>query len=70
MIIEAMENQETKRLKEVFHELKGVGGSVGFPTITQLAKDIEGPLAEEDYSSIKNKVNELNNICTEITRSA
>ena len=62
-IREATENQEIKRLKAAFHELKGVGGSVGFPSITQLATAIEAPLADENYLEIKSHVNELDKIC-------
>lgn len=62
----ALASRDIETLNDLFHQLRGLGGAVGFPVITQLAKEIETPLASEDYDAIKNKVNEFNKICDRI----
>ena len=66
----ALARRDIESLKDIFHQLKGVGGSIGFPLVTQLATDIEAPLANEDFDDIKNKTNELNKLCAQINNRA
>jgi signal transduction histidine kinase/CheY-like chemotaxis protein/HPt (histidine-containing phosphotransfer) domain-containing protein len=63
----ALAKHDIESLKDIFHQLKGVGGSLGFPLVTQLATDIEVPLANEDFDRIKNKTNELNKLYAQIS---
>lgn len=65
-IDEAMVRHDIEKLRDIFHQLKGVGGGVGFPMISQLAKDIEAPLRSENFEDIQNKVGEFNDICDRI----
>ncbi|MGB5398516.1 MAG: Hpt domain-containing protein, partial [Gammaproteobacteria bacterium] len=63
----ALAKRDIESLKDIFHQLKGVGGSLGFPLVTQLATDIESPLANKDFDRIKNKTNELNRLYAQIS---
>ena len=65
---DALEKHSIETLKDIFHQLKGVGGSVGFPVITELAIAIEASLESNDYVAIKNKVDEFKAICNQIVR--
>lgn len=69
-INDAVQIHDHETLKNLFHQLKGLGGGIGFPEITRLAKEIETPIKNEEYDSIKTKVAEFNMLCDRIAASS
>lgn len=59
-------NQDWETVKAISHNLKGLGGGMGFPIITAVAKKIEIELSAEDYSSVENLISDLNGISKRI----
>ena len=64
----ALEGSDIESLKDIFHQLKGVGGSIGFPEITQLATDIEEPLENGDFDDIQKLANQFIHLCLQISQ--
>ena len=65
-IQDAVQQEQWSSLKTLTHDLKGVGGGMGFPMLTKLAQTIEFQLAKESYKEINNSINELNTMCESI----
>ena len=64
----ALESRDIESLKDVFHQMKGIGSSVGFPEITQLATEIEAPLEDGNFDDIENLANQFIHLCLEISQ--
>ncbi|MBI3186955.1 MAG: response regulator [Gammaproteobacteria bacterium] len=64
---DAMSVGELEKAKSVAHMLKGMGGSFGYPSITQLAGRLEDALRQEDrdnmYAHYEKLTNEIDRIC-------
>jgi CheY-like chemotaxis protein/HPt (histidine-containing phosphotransfer) domain-containing protein len=41
IILDAIKNKNSDKLKETIHELRGVGGTIGYPELTALSKEVE-----------------------------
>ena len=41
MISDALNNRNAEKLKTVIHEIKGAGGTIGYPELTKISKEIE-----------------------------
>lgn len=41
MILDALKNKDAEKLRTVIHEIKGAGGTIGYPILTNLSKEIE-----------------------------
>ena len=49
-------------LQQQLHRLKGSGGSVGFPLVTELARDAEQTLRNNNYASTEEHTHKLINV--------
>ncbi len=67
-IINALSNQNKILLKSVIHEIKGSGGTIGFPNLTKMAKDIENDLEDftVDWDVLQLKCEDIFSIVKEI----
>ncbi len=67
-IEKAIATQNKDLLKTVVHEIKGTGGAIGYPQLTQLSCDIEEKLTAKkiDWSSIKLHCEQIFSIVNEI----
>jgi CheY-like chemotaxis protein len=70
-IMDAFEVKNVNLLKTIFHELRGVGGTVGYPKITEISAEVEDSLASYNINwfNIKNKSDELFKLVDEIRES-
>ena len=50
-----IEHQDWAKLQNMFHNIKGRGGSFGFPELTHLAADLEGLLKNQKYDEFKGR---------------
>lgn len=41
MISDALKRKDSEKLKTVLHEIKGAGGTIGYPELTNISKEIE-----------------------------
>ena len=62
----AIAENELKNISRVAHKLKGMGGSFGFPTITDIAKDLELAAKEGKVEMVDKYFNELSTYCETI----
>ncbi len=53
------EKNKLDTFKALIHDLKGMGGSFGFPQLTSCAKNIETHIKTQDHDSIRLYLNEL-----------
>lgn len=60
-ILNAITLKDKDTLSTIFHELKGVSASMGFPEITQISKEIELAVKSEiiDWNFVKNQTDEI-----------
>lgn len=58
-IIKAYDEKNWKTFTSLIHQMKGVGGNYGYPMLTTLSIKIEALTKEENFSEVKNKLNEL-----------
>jgi CheY-like chemotaxis protein len=61
MILEAISSKDKETLSVIFHELKGVSASMGFPEITEISKEIELAIKSPniDWNYIRNQADEI-----------
>ncbi len=52
------------------HDLKGLGGGMGYPMLTHIARDIELPLKTGDYHRLPDLMQQLEHLCQRILDSA
>jgi HPt (histidine-containing phosphotransfer) domain-containing protein len=62
-----MENWE--RVKDKSHELKGIGGAMGFPQITEIALQMYTQAGDEKYDQVTQTCAELEKQCRSLLRS-
>ncbi len=58
----AFDVQDWQRLQALTHELKGVSGSLGFPSLTDVSVAIEDKLSQDLHDGIKAHITELNTL--------
>lgn len=51
--------QNWSELQQQLHRLKGCGGGVGFPLVTELARDAETHIKEGDYADVTQDIDKL-----------
>ncbi|MFO7445052.1 MAG: response regulator [Ignavibacteriaceae bacterium] len=70
-IIDAFETRNVSLLKTVFHELRGVGGTIGYQRITDISADLENSLSSFNINwfNLKTKCDELFKLVKEIKDS-
>ena len=62
-IIAAFSNDDFAELARVAHQLKGAGGSYGFPQITELARALEERADSADVDAVRQSIDDLIAIC-------
>jgi len=65
-IREHYENNDSNKLKDVIHNLKGMGGGFGFPQLSELSKRIEQLIFQSKPEAIGPLIGELNIIVSRI----
>ena len=63
----AAADQDWHVLKQQLHALKGVCANFGFPSISQLAQEIEDTLSHQQYTNITPLLEELISLCQRIS---
>lgn len=56
-------NQEWEKCKKLVHNIKGRGGSFGYPELTTLATELESFLLNQQYDEFKNKFIQFKDYC-------
>jgi len=62
----ALENQDADTLRQVAHKLKGMGGSFGYPEITEISANIETFAKEQELQQAEKQFISLNEMCKNI----
>lgn len=65
-IKKAMQDNDVKKLKDLFHEIKGAGGSAGFPILTEKSAHIERLIIDNKPDELKKSIDEFFNICSRV----
>ena len=68
-VTKACENADQQMLKNLAHQLKGACGSAGFAVLAQQAAQLETLVVSRELDSAKKTVDELNQLCRELTTS-
>ncbi len=68
LIQQAMKNRNIEVFKSLIHEIKGAGGTMGYPEITEISKEIEARdmLSAADWVFVEFKCNQIFNIIQQI----
>jgi len=65
-IKQLVQEKKWSELNDIIHQLKGTGGGMGFPILTEMAGKIEFQIANEDFQAINKLVFDLGNIVNRI----
>ena len=66
---EAVRMENWQRVKDKSHELKGIGGAMGFPQITEIALQMYTQACEENYDQVTLTCAELEKECESLVQS-
>lgn len=55
----AMDEQNWESLRSVSHDIKGLGGSFGFPELTEIAGKVNDTLRQFEYTAASDDIQEL-----------
>jgi len=58
--------KQWSEVKKITHQLKGMGGGLGFPVITEITREIDIEIARANYLGAQNLVEQLDLICHDI----
>lgn len=62
----ALKDKDWVELDSLFHQLKGSGGGVGFPLISEVAGEIEKHIKEQAYDQVRSGIERLNLVCDRV----
>lgn len=65
-IVKVYEQQDWDIFLKLIHQMKGVGGNYGYPMLSELCVAIEIACKDEDFSKVKNQLDEFNAISERI----
>ena len=68
-ISEAVRMENWALVKDKSHDLKGIGGAMGFPQITEIALQMYTHAGEESYDQVKLTCAELEKECQSLVQS-
>ncbi len=68
-ISDAVRKENWDHVKDKSHELKGLGGAMGFPQITDIARQMYTQAGDENYDQVKLTCAELEEQCQSLLRS-
>ena len=66
---EATATENWERVKDKSHELKGIGGAMGFPQITEIARQMYTQVSDKNYDHVKLTCAELEKECQSLVQS-
>ena len=66
---EAVRTENWERVKDKSHELKGIGGAMGFPQITEIARQMYTHASDENYDHVALTCAELEKECQSLVQS-
>jgi HPt (histidine-containing phosphotransfer) domain-containing protein len=66
---EAVRTENWERVKDKSHELKGIGGAMGFPQITEIARQMYTQASDENYDHVTLTCAELEQECQSLVQS-
>ena len=66
---EAVRTENWERVKDKSHELKGIGGAMGFPQITEIARQMYTHASDENYDHVTLTCTELEKECQSLVQS-
>lgn len=66
---EAVRTEDWERVKDKSHELKGIGGAMGFPQITEIARQMHTQASDENYDHVTLTCAELEKECQSLVQS-
>ena len=66
---DAVRKENWDRVKDKSHELKGIGGAMGFPEITEIARQMYIQAGEQNYDQVTLTCEELEDQCQSLLRS-
>lgn len=69
-IEDALDKQDWDVLRDIFHQLKGSGGGIGFPMVTEIAAKIGIEIREQKYHLMRESIKEFYLICDRINAGA
>jgi PAS domain S-box-containing protein len=62
----AAQTQRWNQLKSLVHQVKGVGGGIGYPLLTEVSAQIEFQLLNRNYAEVTQLIERLENVCHRI----
>ena len=69
-LIKAAQQQDWGTIKDVAHQLKGLGGGYGYPGITQLAAKLEFQVVNKNQLEVDSLIAGINAYCQRIYTGA
>ena len=66
---EAVRTENWERVKDKSHELKGIGGAMGFPQITEIARQMYTQAGDNNYDQVTLTSAELEKECQSLVES-
>ena len=69
-LIDGVRNKKIEQVQIIIHELKGAGGTIGFPKLSDLSGDVEAKLqySDIDWTYISLKCEQILNLINEISK--
>ena len=61
-----LRSQDSSGLSFIAHDLKGLGGSFGFPLITEISTRIEAKARRQDLTDVAADLEALSNYCAKL----
>lgn len=62
----AFEDSQIDTLKSLVHEVKGAGGSAGYPILTEKARFLEGLIKENKIDNLKDTIDDFIGLCNRV----
>jgi HPt (histidine-containing phosphotransfer) domain-containing protein len=66
---EAVRMENWERVRDKSHELKGIGGALGFPQITEIARQMYTQAGDNNYNQVTLTCAELKKECQSLVES-
>ena len=66
---EAVRTENWERVRDKSHELKGIGGAMGFPQITEIARQMYTLAGDNNYDQVTLTAAELEKECQSLVES-
>jgi len=69
-MVDAVRNKDIEQLQFIIHELKGAGGTIGFPKLSDLSAEVDSKLqyTDIDWTYVSLKCEQILNLVNEISK--